>query len=96
MVSSSNLEKSKLYFIKDFNFPFPTSIYSKGAARFLTVFKKDGSRTTQSATPLNLVRNSRHQIHTLLQRFPVTNRERQDLQPRTERTQYNEGNDCLE
>ena len=63
----------------------------KGANRYLTVRKKDGSQSVQTVAVFNLVRNSRHQIHSLTQRFPITNKERQDLQPRTERGQYSEG-----
>ncbi len=64
---------------------------SKGASRYLTLSKKDGKLTAQAMPAFNLVRNSRHQMHGLLQRFSLTNKERQDLQPRTERSQYNEG-----
>ena len=65
--------------------------YSKGANRFLTITKVDGSRTVRATAVFNLVRNSRHQIHTLIQRFPVTNKERQELLPRTDRAQSSEG-----
>jgi hypothetical protein len=37
----------------------------------LTVYKKEGSLATQSAASLHMVKNSRQQIHSLLQRFPV-------------------------
>jgi hypothetical protein len=32
-----------------------------------------------------MVKNSRQQIHSLLQRFPLTNKERQELLPKTEK-----------
>ena len=63
----------------------------KGANRYLTIRKKTGTLTVQAETVFNLTRNSRHQIQSLVQRFPITNKERQDLQPRTERGQYSEG-----
>ena len=63
----------------------------KGANRFLTVTKVDGSHTVRATAIFHLVRNSRHQIHTLVQRFPVTNKERQELLPRTDRSQASEG-----
>ncbi|KAK2182376.1 hypothetical protein NP493_355g01027 [Ridgeia piscesae] len=63
----------------------------KGANRYLTISKKDGVHTMHSTAIFHLVRNSRHQIVTLLQRFPITNKERQDLQPRTDRGQYSDG-----
>ncbi|KAI0208497.1 3'-5' RNA helicase YTHDC2 [Lamellibrachia satsuma] len=63
----------------------------KGANRYLTISKKDGVHTMHTSAIFHLVRNSRHQIMTLLQRFPLTNKERQDLQPRTDRGQYSDG-----
>lgn len=64
----------------------------RGAARFLTVSKVGvGSQGESRVARLGLVRHSRLQVHGLLQRFPVTAAERQELQPRTERAQFNEG-----
>ncbi|GAB6019416.1 3'-5' RNA helicase ythdc2 [Chamberlinius hualienensis] len=57
----------------------------KSANRFLTVYKKDGSTIVQADAIFNLSKNSRQQIITLLQRYPVTNKERQDLAPLLER-----------
>ncbi|XP_073334572.1 3'-5' RNA helicase YTHDC2 isoform X1 [Pagrus major] len=53
----------------------------KGTARFLTLRKKDGSEKPRPAMPLTLFHNSLYSIRILLQRFPVSNRERIDLQP---------------
>ncbi|KAK2151124.1 hypothetical protein LSH36_375g06066 [Paralvinella palmiformis] len=63
----------------------------KGAGRFLVVTKKTGIQTVQAAAVFNIAKSSRNQIRTLLQRFPVTTKERQELQPRTERGQYTNG-----
>ena len=65
--------------------------FSKGANRYVTVMKRDQTQSSQSAASFHLVRNSRHTIHSLLQRFPLTAKERQELQQRLERNQYNEG-----
>ncbi|XP_074650448.1 3'-5' RNA helicase YTHDC2-like [Tubulanus polymorphus] len=59
--------------------------HGKGSNRYLTVSKKDGSQIVEASASFQLARNSRHQIHMLVQRFPLTNKERQDLQPRIER-----------
>jgi len=67
------------------------SWYRKGAGRFLVVTKKTGIQTVQAAAVFNIAKSSRNQIRTLLQRFPVTTKERQELQPRTERGQYTNG-----
>ncbi|XP_006812648.1 3'-5' RNA helicase YTHDC2-like, partial [Saccoglossus kowalevskii] len=57
----------------------------KSSNRYLTIFKKDCNKMPCSVATYQMTRNSRHQIHGLLQRFPVTNKERQELQQRTER-----------
>ena len=41
-----------------------------------------------------MVRNSKQQIQSLLQKFPLSVKERQELQQRTERNHMNEG--CYE
>ncbi|CAG2221355.1 YTHDC2 [Mytilus edulis] len=69
---------------------FHTKSSGKRSSRYLTVYKKEGSLATQSAASLHMVRNSRQQIHSLLQRFPLTSKERQDLLPKTERISVNE------
>lgn len=60
---------------------------SKGTSRCITVSKKTGNQGCSKDAAFQLVGNSRHQIQTLLQRFPLTNKERQELQPRAERGQ---------
>lgn len=60
-------------------------IFRKGSSRTLTIRKKDGSETAQSIMTFNLSHNSKHAVRSLLQRFPITNKERTDLLPRTER-----------
>ncbi|KAI1904626.1 hypothetical protein AGOR_G00007630 [Albula goreensis] len=57
----------------------------KGSRRFLTIWKKDGTETSQSVMTFGLSHNAKHVIRSLLQRFPITNKERTDLLPRTER-----------
>lgn len=59
--------------------------YRKGSNRFISVTKKDGSSILQVPATFQLIKNSRQQIQTLLQRFGLTNKERQELLPRTER-----------
>uniref|UniRef100_A0A8C8F0K5 R3H domain-containing protein n=1 Tax=Oncorhynchus tshawytscha TaxID=74940 RepID=A0A8C8F0K5_ONCTS len=46
---------------------------------------KDGSDTAQSIMTFNLSHNSKHVVRSLLQRFPITNKECTDLLPHTER-----------
>ncbi|KAM7149206.1 3'-5' RNA helicase YTHDC2 isoform 7-T8 [Molossus nigricans] len=57
----------------------------KGANRFLTVKKKDGSETAHAMMTCNLTHNTKHAVRSLIQRFPVTNKERTELLPKTER-----------
>ncbi|XP_061875352.1 3'-5' RNA helicase YTHDC2 isoform X2 [Colius striatus] len=57
----------------------------KGASRYLTVRKKDGSELTHSVMACYLALSTKHAIRSLIQRFPVTNKERTDLLPKTER-----------
>uniref|UniRef100_A0AAY5KMB6 RNA helicase n=1 Tax=Esox lucius TaxID=8010 RepID=A0AAY5KMB6_ESOLU len=59
----------------------------KGSSRTLTIRKKDGSEKSQSIMTFHLSHNSKHVVRSLLQRFPITNKERTDLLPRTERGQ---------
>lgn len=60
-------------------------IFRKGANRYLTVKKKDGSETAHAMMTCNLTHNTKHAIRSLIQRFPVTNKERTELLPKTER-----------
>ncbi|XP_038589485.1 3'-5' RNA helicase YTHDC2 isoform X1 [Micropterus salmoides] len=53
----------------------------KGPNRFLTIKKRDGSDKPRPTMPLTLSHNSLYLIRSLLQRFPVSNKERIDLQP---------------
>ncbi|XP_015222321.2 3'-5' RNA helicase YTHDC2 isoform X1 [Lepisosteus oculatus] len=57
----------------------------KGTNRFLTVKKKDGSEGAHSLMNFSLSLNTKHFVRSLLQRYPVTNKERTDLLPRSER-----------
>ncbi|XP_063151405.1 3'-5' RNA helicase YTHDC2 isoform X3 [Candoia aspera] len=57
----------------------------KGANRYLTVKKKDGSELAHTVMTCNLIPNTKHAIRSLVQRFPVTNKERTELLPKTER-----------
>lgn len=47
--------------------------------------KKDGSETAHAMMTCNLTHNTKHAVRSLIQRFPVTNKERTELLPKTER-----------
>uniref|UniRef100_H3CDI3 RNA helicase n=1 Tax=Tetraodon nigroviridis TaxID=99883 RepID=H3CDI3_TETNG len=55
--------------------------FRKGSNRFLTVTKKDGSDKPQHSMLLSPSHNSLFVIHNLLERFPVSNKERLEMQP---------------
>ncbi|XP_070706567.1 3'-5' RNA helicase YTHDC2 isoform X2 [Pempheris klunzingeri] len=55
----------------------------KGSSRFLTIRKKDGSDKPRPTMPLTLSQNSLYFIRSLLQRFPISSKERTDLQHNT-------------
>lgn len=57
----------------------------KGSSRFLTVYKKEGSTIMSREAEVVLAESTRSTILGLLHRCPVTNKERQDLLPATER-----------
>ncbi|TRY87943.1 hypothetical protein DNTS_005233 [Danionella cerebrum] len=57
----------------------------KGSGRFLTVRKKDQTDGSQSIMTFDLTHSSRQLVQNLLQRFPITSKERSELQPRSER-----------
>ncbi|XP_077673453.1 3'-5' RNA helicase YTHDC2 isoform X3 [Eretmochelys imbricata] len=57
----------------------------KGANRYLTIKKKDGSELAHTVMACSLTLNTKHAIRSLIQRFPVTNKERTELLPKTER-----------
>ncbi|PKU47310.1 hypothetical protein llap_2409 [Limosa lapponica baueri] len=60
-------------------------ILTKGANRYLTVRKKDGSELTHAVMTCCLAPSTKHAVRSLIQRFPVTNKERTELLPKTER-----------
>ncbi|XP_052792916.1 3'-5' RNA helicase YTHDC2-like isoform X2 [Mya arenaria] len=62
----------------------------KNASRFLVLSKKEGAKTEVSSATFQLVRNSKFQIGSLLQRFPVTSKERLELLPNVDKTHVNE------
>ena len=64
---------------------------SKGMNRFLTVTKKEGLDMVEHTAFFTLTRNSRHQVDSLAQKCPLSNKERQELQPRLDRSQYSDG-----
>ena len=69
--------------------------YRKGINRVLTVYKKsNASAEGNPSTYIPMVRNSRQQIQSFLQKFPLNVKEKQELQQRTERTHINEGYNC--
>ncbi|GAA6095870.1 3'-5' RNA helicase YTHDC2 isoform X1 [Tachysurus ichikawai] len=53
--------------------------------RVLTIWKKDCPESAQSVMTFNLTHNSKFVVQNLLQRFPITSKERTDLLQRTER-----------
>ncbi|KAF1377148.1 hypothetical protein PFLUV_G00197580 [Perca fluviatilis] len=53
----------------------------KGPNRSLTIRKKNGSEKPRPTMPLTLSQNSLYFIRSLLQRFPISNKERIDMQP---------------
>ncbi|CAH2296197.1 probable ATP-dependent RNA helicase YTHDC2 isoform X1 [Pelobates cultripes] len=57
----------------------------KGAKRYLTVRKKGGSDAVSGLMTCNLTPNSKHAMRSLIQRFPVSSKEKSDLLPKTER-----------
>ncbi|XP_064497301.1 3'-5' RNA helicase YTHDC2 isoform X2 [Pseudopipra pipra] len=61
----------------------------KGANRYLTVRKKDGSELKRAVMTCALTPVTKHAVCTLIRNFPVTNKERTELLPKTER-----GNAC--
>ena len=66
-------------------------VFRKSANRYVTVSKKDSSIISEEATAFSLMKNTRSQIMNMMQKFPLTSKEKQDLQPRTERGQHYEG-----
>ncbi|KAL0965522.1 hypothetical protein UPYG_G00282400 [Umbra pygmaea] len=60
----------------------------KGSNRVLTIRKKDGSEKVQSVMSFQLSHSSKHVVRSLLQRFPISNKEHTDLMPHTEKSQF--------
>ncbi|XP_041567027.1 3'-5' RNA helicase YTHDC2 isoform X3 [Taeniopygia guttata] len=56
----------------------------KGANRYLTVRKKDGSELKRAVMTCALTPGTKHAVCTLIRNFPVTNKERTELLPKTE------------
>lgn len=57
----------------------------KGCSRFLTVRKKDGIEAQRSSMSCSLSPSCRALVQSLMQRFPISSRERSQLQPHAER-----------
>lgn len=57
----------------------------KGANRYLTVRKKDGSERKHAVMTCALTPGTKHAACTLIRNFPVTNKERTELLPKKER-----------
>lgn len=57
----------------------------KGANRFLTVYKREGSSIVQADAVIKLQKASKQGIYSLIDKFPLDNKERRDLLPPTER-----------
>ncbi|XP_073480730.1 3'-5' RNA helicase YTHDC2 isoform X1 [Aquarana catesbeiana] len=58
----------------------------KGANRYLTIRKKDGSDTIGSLMTCCLTPNTKQAMRGLVQRFSITNKEKSELLPKTERS----------
>ena len=70
---------------------FCLKTFRKGASRYLTISKTETCKALRKPAMLQLVKNSRQTIQSMLQRFPVTNKERLELLPKTDKNQVNEG-----
>lgn len=57
----------------------------KGANRYLTVYKREGSTIIQEDATVKLQKTSKQSIYNLIQKFPLSAKERQELLPLTER-----------
>lgn len=66
--------------------------FRKGASRYLILSKKDGTLSSNSkGVHFEIIRNSKGQIGNLLQRFPLSSKERLELMPNMDKNQVNEG-----
>lgn len=61
-------------------------LFSKNSNRFLTVTKKNNNLVQRRAASFNLEKNTRQHIRSLIQRYPLTNKQRQDLFPKPEKS----------
>lgn len=55
--------------------------FRKGPNRFVTIRKKNETDNPQPTIPMTLSQNTFYFIRSLLQRFPVSKKERIDIQP---------------
>lgn len=58
----------------------------KGTNRYLTIRKKDGGDTNGALMTCCLTHNTKHIMRDLVQRFPISNKEKTELLPKTERS----------
>ncbi|KAM9330935.1 3'-5' RNA helicase YTHDC2 [Gastrophryne carolinensis] len=58
----------------------------KGSTRYLTIRKKNGGEASSTLMTCCLTSNTKHSMRSLIQRFPITNKERTELLPKTERS----------
>lgn len=82
--SLTSEERKYIHFVSQ-QMGFKSKSRGKGSSRYLTVYKKEGSTIMSSEAVVGLADATRSTILGLLQRCPVTNKERQDLLPATER-----------
>lgn len=76
--SLSNTERAFIHRIAQ-SLGYISKSKGKGSSRYLTVRKIDGSEKPRPTMPLNLSHNTLYFIRSLLQRFPVTSKERAEL-----------------
>ncbi|XP_025000689.1 3'-5' RNA helicase YTHDC2 isoform X2 [Gallus gallus] len=57
----------------------------KGSSRYLTVRKKNGSEVAHAEMTCCLTPRTKQTVHSLIHRFPLTNKERIELLPKTQR-----------
>ncbi|XP_076053319.1 3'-5' RNA helicase YTHDC2-like isoform X3 [Oratosquilla oratoria] len=82
--SLTSEERKYIHFVSQ-QMGFKSKSRGKGSSRYLTVYKKEGSTIMSSEAVLGLSEATRTTALALLHRCPVTNKERQDLLPATER-----------
>ncbi|KAK3882695.1 hypothetical protein Pcinc_012942 [Petrolisthes cinctipes] len=82
--SLTSEERKYIHFLSQ-QMGFKSKSRGKGSSRYLTVYKKEGSTIMSREAEVVLAESTRSTILGLLHRCPVTNKERQDLLPATER-----------